>query len=464
MPTAAVGSPALVASGRPGASPLGRPAAASPSPRPSAAVAATAAARATAPAGTATAVGSAAPGRTPPPTRAPAARVTPSPATPGQRSAPPASAASTIGPAPTPATSDRTDGPTTDLPLPITGLGATTLLAVDGFDDAGAWRTGASPDGEVGVEEGALRLVAAGDATVVGSSRPIGADVPVVRIVADVAFAGGAGAVGLLCASGEGDDRTIHGWASTDGRWRLVRSAGGAERELAAGPLPTGVSLTGGGIVRLALECADTGGADGERAAFWVDGTLVADRLTGVRAGPWGRVGIEVAADEPPLLAFADEARTWTGARYEAVAMDPAVALLLTHVPDTWRATCIGAGDDDRMGATAAVACSPAGSADRAVYRTYPDPAALDRAFDALLMVAGDVPRAGDCLSGPGQGTWSSGDGGEGRIACWSDRDGPGVRTIAWTDPATAILALGTRTSGSWADLYDWYLGAGPDR
>ena len=113
-------------------------------------------------------------------------------------------------------------------------------------------------------------------------------------------------------------------------------------------------------------------------------------------------------------------------------------------------------------GAVAVVACSPAGDADRAIYARYPDPASLDAAFEAHLASAGSVPVGGECDSGPAEGTWSAGSGAPGRFACHADPSDLGRRIVAWTAPASRILALGVRSTGGWPELYDWWLGAGP--
>ena len=191
--------------------------------------------------------------------------------------------------------------------------------------------------GEVAVDDGILRVVAASELATVVASRPIGTNAIVVRLDADLVFAGGTGAIGLGCVEGDGATPSIVGWVGTDDRWRLERISAGAVRTLAEGSSPAGRDLSGGGGVRLSLECAVTGSPDGERAAFWVDGLLVADRLTGVTGDRWTRVAIVARADAPPLLALADEATTMVGDGYAPVTLDPAVEALLRTIPDDWR-------------------------------------------------------------------------------------------------------------------------------
>jgi hypothetical protein len=165
---------------------------------------------------------------------------------------------------------------------------------------------------------------------------------------------------------------------------------------------------------------------------------------------------------QPPLVAFFDDVVVDVGDAYAPVDADPAVLELLTHVPAAWRDACTARrpiGSEELAG----VVCAPAGGAAQAEYYRYASPDALDAAFTARTEDSGQALDAGDCSVGPSLYTWSVPGDANGRIACFENRDTLGGRIVIWTNESLGILALGVRADGDYADLYAWWLGAGPE-
>ena len=141
---------------------------------------------------------------------------------------------------------------------------------------------------------------------------------------------------------------------------------------------------------------------------------------------------------------------------------DRAVLELLTHVPAAWRDACTArrpVGSEELAG----VVCAPVGDAAQAEYYRYASLDALDAAFTARTADSGQALDTDDCAIGPSVLTWSVPGGSNGRIACFENRDTLGGRIIVWTDEAVGVLALGVHPGDSYAELYDWWLGAGPE-
>lgn len=296
------------------------------------------------------------------------------------------------------------------------------------------------------------------------SVRALPEPVPVLRVAATVTLGDGAGAVGVSCATGGERPELLTGEVTTRDTWRIATVVDGVRTPIAEGPLPLSVELSGGGTVSLAVECAATGTDAGDRAALWVDGQVVGDVTSAPSLGQWERAALMATVDQPALIAFFDDALVDSGDRYAPVDADPTVLDLLDHVPSTWRDSCTARRPVGTDALVAGIVCAPAGEAAQAEYYRYANRDALDAAFAARLeAAAGQSLDAGDCSVGPSLLGWSVPGGSEGRIACFENRDALGGLQVVWTDTRLGILALGVRTDAGYADLYDWWLGAGPD-
>jgi hypothetical protein len=346
----------------------------------------------------------------------------------------------------------------------LLSLGATTHLFTDPFDDPSRWSTDTLDGGLVAYSDGALSILVTEPGTLLVSMRGLPEPVPVLRVAATVTLSDGAGAVGVGCGTGGERPDLLVGEVTTRDTWRLATVVDGARTPVAEGPLPLSVDLSSGGTVDLALECAATGTDAGDRAALWVDGQVVGDAMSAPAIGAWERAVLLATVDEPALIAFFDDALVDAGSTYAPVDADPAVLDLLSHVPTAWRDACTALRPGGSEALVAGVVCSPAGEAAQAEYYRYATAEALDAAFVARLEAAGgQALDAGDCSVGPSVLGWSVPGGSEGRIACFENRDSLGGLQVVWTDTRLGILALGVRTEVGYGDLYDWWLGAGPD-
>ncbi|MFN8621889.1 MAG: hypothetical protein U0869_14250 [Chloroflexota bacterium] len=341
-------------------------------------------------------------------------------------------------------------------------LGATTRIFSDTFDDPTRWSVTDTDAGSVAYNDGNLAITVTAPNARLSSTRDLPEPVPVLRVEADVSVGSGDGTAGLGCGVGAGSSTLLGELAGGD-RWRIGVITDGAERTVGEGPLPATLDLAGAGSVRLAVECADTGTPDGDRIALWVDGELVGDTLTGSRLGQWDQAVLVASVAEPALVAFFDDALVEVGDRYAPVEADPAVLELLSHVPEELAAACVPRRTVGDGGVVAGVVCAPAGAADQAEYYRYASPDALAAAFDAMVARSSEELGANDCSVGPSLVDYEVTGGARGQVACFENRDTLGGRLIVWTDETQSILALGVRTTGGYPELYDWWLGAGPN-
>ncbi|MFO1540571.1 MAG: hypothetical protein ACKOTZ_09055 [Chloroflexota bacterium] len=344
------------------------------------------------------------------------------------------------------------------------GLGAAQPLVDDPLAPPGAWTTGSGAAGTAEIADGTLQLLVSLPSSATGADRSLGVPVSVLRLEADLTIASGEGSAGFRCIGTGPEGGTLTGMVGADGSWRIGLVRDGAALTIADGRLAAPRAADGGGIaLRLAVECAVTGLPEGDRIALWADGRLVADRFTGSARGPWSRAGLEATTGLPPLVATVTDLRILTGGTYRPERRDPALGPLLRLVPAAWRDACRATSGAARTGTVAAVACIPAGAADRADYVLMSDPASLGAAITAIAAGA-DVPLAGtDCTVGPSDVAWASDGAPPGRLVCFPTPGSPGSRTIAWTDPDRLLLGSATVSAGGWRELHDWWLGAGPE-
>ena len=112
-------------------------------------------------------------------------------------------------------------------------------------------------------------------------------------------------------------------------------------------------------------------------------------------------------------------------------------------------------------GQIAGISCQPAGSAEVAWYYQFDSVASMDAGFDSFLPASASGK---DCRQGPSSVSYKIGDKPAGRLACYENTGTNGGLQAQWTDTQLKILAFGQESSGSYSDLREWWLTAGPDR
>jgi hypothetical protein len=196
------------------------------------------------------------------------------------------------------------------------------------------------------------------------------------------------------------------------------------------------------------------------RVAAWLDGKLVADAMTESR-GPWDLATVVAEADVAPFVASLDRVTVSVGSAYAPTTAGQVLQELLERVPDEFRDQCTPARPSGASGVIAGVVCSPAGALESAEYTRFDDPDALEAAFRALAD-GSLVPLTGtDCSAGASEVSWSIEGESAGRMACFPDAASGGALVIAWTDVGHDILGVGRSSTATYAELYDWWLGAG---
>ncbi len=85
----------------------------------------------------------------------------------------------------------------------------------------------------------------------------------------------------------------------------------------------------------------------------------------------------------------------------------------------------------------------------------------MDAAFDAFLPA---TATGTDCKQGPSSVTYKIDSQPAGRLACYENTGTNGGVQAHWTDTQLKILAFGQESSGSYPELREWWLTAGPDR
>jgi hypothetical protein len=135
---------------------------------------------------------------------------------------------------------------------------------------------------------------------------------------------------------------------------------------------------------------------------------------------------------------------------------DAALEALLQHVPEALRDECRMVERPD----TAAEIAVDCGTSDvpLAMYLQYGDVAAMTADYDELVEVHTEATGSG-CQSEASEGPYTVDATEAGRLLCVLD---DGVATLYWTDERSRIMGQARAVDGSFADLYAWWLAAGP--
>jgi hypothetical protein len=354
-----------------------------------------------------------------------------------------------------------TPGPSLGQEPGITGLGADQTVFQDGFSDDSLWGTqSAGASGSVAYVNDALQITVTTDSQGLWSYHQLASAEPVMRIEGTVLLSPGSGAAGYQC--GNASDDYLFGVINGGNEWVIGRILDSATTVLTRGPLPTQVDAGSGGSARLTIECAVTPGTD-DRMLMWVDDTQVADVNDAPRVGPYDRVGAFVTTATAPFSASFDDVTVWVGDAYAPQGPATAVSALLAHVPDGFRNGCVATQPAAGSGLVAGVLCKPAGDADQAEYYQYASNDNMEAAFRSILPDASQITGQA-CDTGPSLVGYNIDEQTAGRLACFPNPGSLGGILFVWTDTELGILSFGVSQQGSYADLFDWWQGAGPLR
>jgi hypothetical protein len=348
---------------------------------------------------------------------------------------------------------------------PLVTLGADAPVLTDTFDDPTQWPTVESIDGTVAYGQGTLEVAIVADGKSLWTARTIAEPAVVLGVLGHLTLAEGQGGAGLMCGSGPVGNDFLFVVVDDTSTWRVGEMTGGTTRTLGRGPLPAGVDLSSGGSLSLAIECAMVGTAS-NRVAVWIDGETVADVRTAAQLGPFHRAALYAEARRAPFVATYDDVAVSAGDSYAPVALPPAAADLLRHVPVAYRAACTPTESTPGAGVEAGVVCSPAGAVDQVEYYQYDGRDAMDAAYESLVAAAGELPGQ-DCSVGPSEVQWAVDGDGSGQMACFpraatGASPVPGDLVMMWTHEPLHVLSIGTAIGTTYADLYSWWLDSGP--
>ena len=356
---------------------------------------------------------------------------------------------------------------------PSAGYGADTLLFSDDFNDtSGGWDVATGPNGSVAYDSEKLAIDLTGDVSYLSTSGPI-ASTPwdVVLIEAKLTSTGGNGTnyVGMLCGTSAED--AAGAVVGTDGILAFIQRTGANYSALKA---EQGALLIQNDVpAQVALECAgmSTGSL---RLRVSVNGAPLAEYIGD--AGPQnfqtvsvyveGKTGASFTLDDvsvfggdaaglPPLPTSAPSP-TAAGPS----SGDPAV---LAHIPPAMNVACHEA-TTFAGGEVASVQCTPSSIDGYIVYTLFDTEDSAMDAWFGNLDYFGEGVTGSDCAAGPCLVGWEGTTGlVEGRyFANHYDGIVPNGMIAYWFDASVMIQADIVANSGTFGDLYNLALQAGP--
>ena len=361
---------------------------------------------------------------------------------------------------------------------PWVGYGANTLLLADDFSDtSGGWDVGSGPNGSVAYESEMLKIDLTADVSYLSTSGPVAAAAyDVIRIEATVTVGGGnlTNYVGLLCGPSTTD--AVGAVVGTDGVYAFIKRSGTAYEALnfsqgvplLQNDLPAGLTLecagTNSGSLRLRLSfngapvaefTGDAGPANFQRASVYVEGKTGAGFTVDDVSVFGGVVG-----DLPPLPTSPP-----SPGQSPSGAPSAELTALLAHVPDQMRMGCnevttLSAGE------ILSAQCSPDDVDGYVTYTLFDNDGDMSDKFfgDADYFYPGGLSNdAGDCSAGPAWNAYYREGFVYGRLFCNTYTGiSPDGMIMHWFDDALLIEAGLVLHSGTFADLYDTFMMAGP--
>lgn len=141
---------------------------------------------------------------------------------------------------------------------------------------------------------------------------------------------------------------------------------------------------------------------------------------------------------------------------------DPvALATLLSHIPASFRSTCVELPINDEgadAGITASISCVPSDGPSNVYFDLYSSTETAQAGFEFW----GEEGLPEDtCEVGPAETDYTFDDVVAGRLACYTDTDDD-VRFV-WYDYDLAILGLSWSGVMGYPEMYEWWTGAGPE-
>jgi len=342
-------------------------------------------------------------------------------------------------------------------------LGVTDIALEDDFEGDQQWSTAPAPQGTIEYLDGAL-VFTPQPSKLRWNTLTFTGPAPVFATVASVDLAEGSGSAGPMCGVSGTAPRYYYGTISTTGDAAIGIITDSRPQDLVKSAMSERVGHVPGQAPRLRIECA-TDGAGADRVALWVDGTLVADVVSGEQMGRFDTVGLLAEGGSDGWTATFDDVAVWSGdyAPRSTVGTDTSArtATLLSQVPDELRASCLAVSPGLTRGMVDAVHCTAPGTSEVAEYYRFGSLASMQAAFEAFL--DGDAPGlAGPtCSVGPARTSYTIGDITAGEIACYADPLSGGAR-IVWTGRDLLVIGSAVESSGSYEVLQEWWTGAGP--
>lgn len=332
----------------------------------------------------------------------------------------------------------------------VCGTATTALPNCWGID------TDTNTSWSVGYVGGTLRFDTVGSGAWVWSRRVLTESWPLMQ-VEGVVVPSAAGIFGLLC--GTTGDELVGAVVSTAGGWMFISIDANGVSVLSSDP-NAGLAVPIGLATEIGLACLGTD-AGGLQLQLELAGAGVVATFTGDEGpGSFDRVGAYAEALVDGYSASLDNVNAFGGTG--AGAMSLAAQMLLLHVPEAWRANCQETPPPTfEAGALASLSCSPDGvGADIADYVQFDSQASMDAAYQTRVTYF-SVAATGSCSTGPNEGSYTIGSESVGRVLCAPQT--AGIR-FDWTDDQLNILTTLTDFDGSYAETFESWQQAGPNR
>ena len=397
---------------------------------------------------------------------------TPAPATPAATptSAPTPTAEQTAEPTAEPTeepTAEATEEPTAEAtpegpaatPAAIEDFGATDLLFADDFsDDSSGWGVGTNAGGTIAYASGALQFDTAEDGSWMWSRRATPELQNVLHIEADLTPSA-AGYQGLLCA--DKDDILWGAIANDEGTWAFIKVTADGFTALSTNQ-DQGFAIVPGETTRMGLDCQGTAAGEFRMQLSLPDlgAATLYEGATDDGAAQFDRAGVYSESRADPYSLRVDNLFAYGGTG-ETTTMSDAAAALLEHVPSDWQPDCFeSVGNPFDEGITAAISCTLTdGRSDFVDYLQFDTKDNMDTTYQQRVDIY-SVESTDSCETGPDETGYAIGGSEAGRILCAPSVIG--VRSD-WTHDDLMILTTLTDFEGSYEDMYQDWLIAGPN-
>lgn len=408
------------------------------------------------------------PAQTTQPPVAPSFSITTPAASPSATAAPTASApTATSTPEATPsAAATPTSGATETQAPPLTpdpsqavieDFGADELLFSDDFSDpTSGWGVGPNAAGTTAYVDGALQMDTIGEGYWMWSSRMHARNWPVLHVEASFTPSAN-GYVGLFCRFGDRDfwGGRIH----ADGTWSFNRLDDEGAHTLTS-QQQAGWEILPGTTTRVALDCAGTDTGSLRLQLSLPDIGLAASYEGSEDEGDdrFDVAAVYTRSAAHPYSVRIDDVFVYGGEG--ETSMSPETQALLLHVPAAWRPDCFETHTAFDVGSLADVGCRLSeGRSDVVDFVQFDSQENMDAAYQTRVDKWA-VESTDSCQTGPNEGGYTIGGLAAGSILCAPQT--VGIR-VDWTVDSLLILSTLTDFDGSYPDVYQDWLIAGPE-